>query len=98
MLLHSPLCLLTNVEDVPIHLLDWCLAYIDRSLSEASRLVTMFRGVAERIVIFSMPMYWVPFMCEALINNTLANVSFLSVQGMTASGFCLIGHCSPASS
>lgn len=46
--LHSPLsafCFVTNIVDVPIHLWDKCLAYIDRFITEASRLVTRCRGV-----------------------------------------------------
>eukprot|EP00092_Neocalanus_flemingeri_P003583 GFUD01003843.1.p1 GENE.GFUD01003843.1~~GFUD01003843.1.p1 ORF type:complete len:573 (+),score=133.56 GFUD01003843.1:138-1856(+) len=46
--LHSPLsafCFVTNIVDVPIHLWDKCLAYIDRFITEASRLLTRCRGV-----------------------------------------------------
>ena len=48
--LHSPMsafCFVTNVVDVPIHLWDKCLAYIDRFMTEASRLLTRCRGVGE---------------------------------------------------
>jgi len=46
--LHSPLsafCFVTNIVDIPLHLWDKCLAYIDRFIAEASRLVTRCRGV-----------------------------------------------------
>ena len=46
--LHSPMsafCFVTNVVDIPIHMWDKCLAYIDRFMTEASRLITRCRGV-----------------------------------------------------
>jgi len=46
--LHSPLsafCFVTNIVDIPLHLWDKCLAYIDRFITEASRLITRCRGV-----------------------------------------------------
>jgi len=46
--LHSPMsafCFVTNIVDIPIHLWDKCLAYIDRFMTEASRLITRCRGV-----------------------------------------------------
>ena len=48
--MHSPLsafCFVTNIVDIPIHLWDKCLAYIDRFMTEASRLITRSRGVGE---------------------------------------------------
>ena len=48
--LHSPLsafCFVTNIVDIPIHMWDKCLAYIDRFLTEASRLLTRTRGVGK---------------------------------------------------
>ena len=48
--LHSPLsafCFVTNIVDIPIHLWDKCLAYVDRFMTEASRLITRCRGVGE---------------------------------------------------
>ena len=48
--LHSPMsafCFVTNVVDIPIHLWDKCLAYIDRFMTEASRLITRCRGVGK---------------------------------------------------
>ena len=48
--LHSPLsafCFVTNIVDIPIHMWDKCLAYIDRFLTEASRLLTRSRGVGK---------------------------------------------------
>ena len=36
---------MTNIVDIPIHMWDKCLAYIDRFLTEASRLLTRTRGV-----------------------------------------------------
>lgn len=53
--LHSPLsafCFVTNIVDIPIHMWDKCLAYIDRFLTEASRLLTRSRGVAGGLVVF----------------------------------------------
>ena len=50
--LHSPMsafCFVTNVVDIPIHLWDKCLAYIDRFMTEASRLITRCRGVGKSI-------------------------------------------------
>ena len=50
--LHSPLsafCFVTNIVDIPIHLWDKCLAYVDRFMTEASRLITRCRGVGEII-------------------------------------------------
>ena len=35
---------MTNVVEIPIHMWDKCLAYIDRFLTEASRLLTRCRG------------------------------------------------------
>ncbi len=52
--LHSPLsafCFVTNIVDIPIHLWDKCLAYIDRFMTEASRLITRSRGVGTRFTI-----------------------------------------------
>ena len=52
--LHSPMsafCFVTNVVDIPIHLWDKCLAYIDRFMTEASRLVTRCRGVGKLEII-----------------------------------------------
>jgi hypothetical protein len=46
--LHSPLsgfCFVTNIVDIPLHLWDKCLTYIDRFMTEASRLITRCRGV-----------------------------------------------------
>eukprot|EP00095_Tigriopus_kingsejongensis_P009832 maker-scaffold21_size687808-snap-gene-1.16 protein:Tk09832 transcript:maker-scaffold21_size687808-snap-gene-1.16-mRNA-1 annotation:"hypothetical protein TcasGA2_TC003262" len=46
--LHSPLsgfAFITNIVDIPIHLWDKCQAYVDRFMTEASRLVTRSRGV-----------------------------------------------------
>jgi hypothetical protein len=46
--LHSPLsafCFVTNIVDIPIFLWDKCLSYIDRFMTEASRLITRCRGV-----------------------------------------------------
>ena len=57
--LHSPLaafCFVTNIIDVPIHLWDKCLSYVDRFMTEASRLLTRCRGVGK---------------CEWPINNRL---------------------------
>ena len=54
--LHSPLsafCFVTNIVDIPIHLWDKCLAYIDRFMTEASRLITRCRGVGEDICSFA---------------------------------------------
>ena len=48
--LHSPLaafCFVTNIIDVPIKLWDKCLTYVERFMSEASRLLTRCRGVGE---------------------------------------------------
>ena len=44
--LHSPLsafCAVTNIVDIPIHLWDKCQTYIDRFMTEASRLMTRCR-------------------------------------------------------
>ena len=52
--LHSPLsafCFVTNIVDIPIHMWDKCLAYIDRFLTEASRLLTRTRGVGRQCLI-----------------------------------------------
>ena len=49
--LHSPLsafCFVTNIVDIPIHLWDKCLAYVDRFMTEASRLITRCRGVGKK--------------------------------------------------
>lgn len=46
--LHSPLsafCFVANIVDIPIFLWDKCLSYIDRFMTEASRLITRCRGV-----------------------------------------------------
>ena len=51
--LHSPLsafCFVTNIVDIPIHMWDKCLAYIDRFLTEASRLLTRSRGIGNNDV------------------------------------------------
>eukprot|EP00093_Oithona_nana_P002451 02451.XXX_20820_18585_1 [CDS] Oithona nana genome sequencing. len=53
--LHSPLsafCFVTNIVDIPIHMWDKCLAYIDRFLTEASRLLTRTRGVDSSFLYF----------------------------------------------
>jgi hypothetical protein len=42
----------TNIVDIPIHMWDKCLAYIDRFLTEASRLLTRSRGVGKSNVQF----------------------------------------------
>ena len=50
--LHSPMagfCFVTNIIDVPIHLWDKSLSYIDRFMTEASRLLTRCRGVGQTI-------------------------------------------------
>ncbi len=78
--LHSPLsafCLVTNVVDVPIHLWDKCLAYIDRFLTEASRLVTMCRGVGEHV----QHVHKLGAVHVALTNFALTDMSFLSFLG-----------------
>ena len=54
--LHSPLsafCFVTNIVDIPIHLWDKCLAYVDRFMTEASRLITRCRGVGEYLYFFA---------------------------------------------
>jgi hypothetical protein len=54
--LHSPLsafCFITNIVDIPIHLWDKCLAYIDRFLTEASRHITRCRGVGKGYVLLT---------------------------------------------
>ncbi len=40
-------CQVSNVAEIPIHLWDKCLSYIDRFLTEASRLLTRCRAVGE---------------------------------------------------
>merc|ERR1719210_451166 len=53
--LHSPLsafCFVTNIVDIPIHMWDKCLAYIDRFLTEASRLLTRTRGIDSSFLFF----------------------------------------------
>ena len=46
--LHSPLaafCYVNNIVDIPLHLWDKCLTYVDRFMSEASRLISRCRGI-----------------------------------------------------
>ena len=48
MIVHSTFtafCFVTNIVDVPLHLWEKCLAYVQRFISEASRLLTRCRGV-----------------------------------------------------
>ncbi|CAB4070388.1 Protein SCAI,Protein SCAI homolog [Lepeophtheirus salmonis] len=53
--LHSPLSafsFVTNIVDIPIHLWDKCLAYVDRFMTEASRLMTRFRSIDSSYLVF----------------------------------------------
>ncbi len=55
--LHSPLsafCFVTNIVDIPIFLWDKCLSYIDRFMTEASRLITRCRGVGNLLNLCSL--------------------------------------------
>ena len=47
--LHSAFCFVTNIVDVPLHLWEKCLAYVQRFIAEASRLLTRCRGVGDQL-------------------------------------------------
>lgn len=71
--LHSPLsafCYVTNIVDVPIHLWDKCLAFIDRFMTEASRLLNRSRGVDSTFL---------PFMGDDHLRLLLCRHVFVSV-------------------
>ena len=40
---------MTNIVDVPLHLWEKCLAYVQRFIAEASRLLTRCRGVGDQL-------------------------------------------------
>lgn len=83
--LHSPLaafCFVTNIIDVPIHLWDKCLSYVDRFMTEASRLLTRCRGVDASYINFLGDDFLRLMLCRYIFCDALLRIhrSFRSSQ------------------
>lgn len=83
--LHSPLaafCFVTNIIDVPIHLWDKCLSYVDRFMTEASRLLSRCRGVDASYINFLGDDFLRLMLCRYIFCDALLRIhrSFRSSQ------------------
>ena len=70
--LHSAFCFVTNIVDVPLHLWEKCLAYVQRFIAEASRLLTRCRGVGDQLRNFlntslSLAIFLISVNCRSLL-------------------------------
>jgi len=83
--LHSPLqafCFVTNIVDVPLHLWEKCLAYVQRFIAEASRLLTRCRGVDPSYLNFLADDFLRLLLCRYIFCDALLRIhrAFKSAQ------------------
>ena len=66
---------MTNIVDVPLHLWEKCLAYVQRFIAEASRLLTRCRGVGIAITITI-------YIAHAEEKNMISSMFFASTSAL----------------